>query len=172
MKRWIQALREEVAKQADRSFIWLVVAFGAGAALFFAWHEDPSTGVTLGLMAGGAALYPFRRRAPVSAFAALGVMAVALGHGAAECRAARVATPLLERESRALTITADVVEAEKRAAGNRIVLANFTLPDLPARETPKRLRISIPQSHGLPAVGQRISLRAVVRRVFSDSDTR
>ena len=163
MRRWVQALREEMARQADRAFIWLVVAFGPGAVLFFAWREDPDTWVTLGLIAGGAALYPFRRRSQVLAFIALALVALGLGHGAAEWRTARVATPLLERESRAITFTADVVEAEKRATGNRIVVANFTLPDMPAQETPKRLRISIPQSHGLPAVGQRVSLRAVVR---------
>ncbi len=35
-------LAAEIARQSDRAFLWLVVAFGAGIALFFAWKYDPS----------------------------------------------------------------------------------------------------------------------------------
>jgi len=161
-ERW-GAIRLDLAGQAERVFPWLVVAFGAGIALFFTWRDDPSPTVTVGLCIGGIALLPMRRKVPwLSALAAM-VLAVGLGHAAAQWRTARVATPLLERESRPFTLTATVVSAEKRPGGNRIVVEDFSLPDTPPAQTPRRLRITVPASHGIPAVGSRISVRAVVR---------
>jgi len=156
-------LRDELRRQDERAFVWLVLAFAAGIALFFSWREDPGTWVSVGLCFGGAALFPMRRRAPALAFIALAVMAVGLGHGAAAWHTAQVATPLLARESRAFVLTGTVTAAERRPQGNRIVLGHFTLPDTANEQTPRHLRLTIPTAHGLPAVGERISVRAVVR---------
>ena len=163
MRVFWEALRDEIAKQADRAFVWLVVAFAAGITLFFAWARDPSFLFTLGVVAAGAALYPFRIRVYGAAFVALALVAFGLGHGLAQWRTARVATPLLEREMRPFMLTATVQEADKRPDGNRLVLADFVIPGIAPAATPDRLRITVPASHGVPAVGDRIRVRAVAR---------
>lgn len=158
-----ERLRFELAKQSDRAFVWLVVAFAAGIALFFAWRTDPSWWTTLAIIAVGAGSLLLRRRFSALGFTALAVIAFGLGHGAAEWRTARMATPLLERESRPFILTATVGSAERNPGGNRLVLSNFVLPDTAPRDTPRRLRITIPAAHGLPAVDERILVRVVVR---------
>ncbi len=163
MRAFGDVLLAELTRQADRAFVWLVVAFAAGAALFFAWQDDPSVWMTLAMVSAGAVLFAARGKIPAASFTGLVLIALGLGHGAAEWRTARVATPSLERESRAFMLTATVVEAERRPDGNRIVVTDFTLPDVAAEATPKRLRISLPSAHGLPNVGERIRVRAVVR---------
>ena len=83
--------------------------------------------------------------------------------GCGMAHGARVATPLLEREGRAVMLTGSVFDAERRPDSNRIVVANFTLLDIAAEATPKRLRIALPTAHGVPNVGERTRVRAVVR---------
>jgi len=156
-------LRDQLAKQAARAFVWFVAAFAAGAALFFAWRNDPSLWVTAGVLASGVGLFALRGRVYGARFAALVVIFMGLGHGAAAWRTARVATPLLENESRPFMLTATVVDAERRPDGNRLVLSDFELPNVTTEATPERLRITVPASHGVPAVGERIRVRVVVR---------
>ena len=163
MRAFGDVLLAVLAKQADRAFVWLVVAFTAGCALFFAWRNDPTVWVTLGLVAVGTALFAVRGKIPAASFVGLVLIALGLGHGAAEWRTARVGTPLLERDSRAFILTATVTDAERRPDGNRIVVSDFVLPNITPADTPKYLRISLPVAHGLPDVGARIKVRAVVR---------
>ena len=158
-----ERLRDAIVQQSDRAFVWLVVAFAAGIVLFFTWNVDPAWWTTATLIAGGASLLLLRGRVPGMTFAAFALIALGLGHGAAAWRTARVATPLLARESRPFILTATVETAERNPNGNRLVLSNFTLPDTAPRDAPRRLRITTPAAHGLPDVSARISVRAVVR---------
>ncbi len=96
-------------------------------------------------------------------FFGLLVLAGGLGHGAALFSTWSVATPLIERETRPVIISGLVADAEKRADNNRVILSDVTLPGVSRETTPARLRITIPTSHGAPAVGTHISVRAVVR---------
>ncbi len=152
--------RDVFARQADRVFLWLVVAFAAGIALFFSWHADPLPLTSISFCTIGVSLFALRRRVPGWTFIAMVLIAFGLGHGTAQLRTALVATPLLERETRPFTLVATVVEAERRPTGNRLVVENFSIPGLSPRDTPQRLRITVPSSHGIPAVGARISMRA------------
>ncbi len=158
-----ERVRAGIARQADRAFLWLVVAFGAGIALFFSWQNDPSVWITAGTCVAAIGLFPMRGRWPVLQFAALAVFAFGLGHGAAQLRTTLVATPLLERESRPVVISGLVEGAEKRADNNRVVLTDVILPGITHAQTPRRLRMTIPSSHGIPRVGERISVLAVLR---------
>lgn len=158
-----QRLLDEITKQADRAFVWLVVAFAAGITLFFTWRTDPSLWVTVAIIAVGVGALLLRARIAAAGFVAFAVIAFGLGHGAAQWRTARMATPLLQRESRPFILTATVDSAERNPGGNRLVVSDFTLPDTAAPDTPHRLRITIPAGHGLPAVGERIRVRVVVR---------
>lgn len=150
--------RQELKEQEGRAILWIVVAFGAGIALFFGWSFDPS--VWLGPLAalGAVLLLKVRWARPV----AIAVIAMAAGHSAAHFRTALVATPLLTKEIGPLPITGLVVETERRPGANRIVLAPETLQRVPEGGVPKRLRINIPQGHGLPQAGEVITVTAVV----------
>ena len=158
-----ELLRIELTRQAEHAILWLVVAFGAGIVLFFTWTSDPTLWITAAPLVGAIALLRLRARVFGAGFAAVVLLSFGLGHGAAVWRTARVATPLLERETRPFMLSAVVVDAEKRPDGNRLVVAGFRIPDLAPEATPHRLRITIPVSHGLPAVGERIAVRVVAR---------
>lgn len=158
-----ERLRDAFARQSDRAFVWLVVAFAAGITLFFAWRADPAWWTVALIVGLGAPLLALRRRLPWITFVAFAIIAFGLGHGAAQWRTARVATPLLERESRPLLLTATVESAERNPGGNRLILSDFSLPDTASQNTPRRVRLTIPAAHELPEVGARIRVRAVVR---------
>ncbi len=150
--------RQELREQEGRAILWIVVAFGAGIALFFGWREDPS--VWLGPLAALCAI-PFLRvrwGRPL----AIAIIAMAAGHSAAHFRTALVATPLLTKEIGPVPITGQVVETERRPGVNRIVLAPSKLPRVPEGGIPKRLRLNIPRGHGLPETGDVITVMAVV----------
>ena len=163
MRRVGEVLRGALLRQTDRAFLWLVVAFGAGIALFFTWHNDPPAWLAAGICATGLALLAPRPRFFGKSFIALTLIAFGLGHGSAQFRTWVVGTPLLERESRSFMLSGVVEESEKRPDGNRLVVSGFTVPGIARAATPERLRITTPSSHGIPAVGQRINVRAIVR---------
>jgi len=162
-------LRSEAARQADRGFLWLVVAFAGGIALFFAWKTDPSVWMTPGICAAGAVVWFTGRRVfgvqnSVSGAQLLGfaLIAAGMGHGAAQVRTWDVATPLLVRDTRPVMLTGLVVDTAPGPVVNRMVLEPESVPGLPRADTPKRLRINIPRGHGLPRVGDAVQVRAVV----------
>lgn len=158
-----EILQRALLRQADRAFLWLVVAFGGGITLFFAWTKDPPAWTGAGIVAVGLFAFATGRRVFGIAFAAAIVMAIGLGHSAAQLRTWAVGTPLLEHETRPFMLSAVVTDAEKRPDGNRIILSKFQLPNIAPAAAPERLRITVPASHGIPAVGERITVRAVVR---------
>lgn len=150
----------EIAAQADRAFLWLIVAFAGGITLFFAWPFDPPAWTGLGIAGVGAAGLALRRRAATGV--ALAVIMVGLGHGAAELRTWAVRAPLLDHEVGPFQLRGRVIDADKRPEGNHVVLADAILPGVAAADTPKAIRITLPASHGLPRVGSRMGVRAMV----------
>ncbi|MGE4064820.1 MAG: ComEC/Rec2 family competence protein [Rhodospirillaceae bacterium] len=150
--------RHELKAQDGRAILWVVVAFAAGIALFFSWKSDPEVWIAPLVALGAAVLARVRWTRPL----AIAVMAMAAGHSAAQFRTALVATPLLTKEVGPVQIRGLVVETERRPGANRIVLAPETLPRVPEGAIPARLRINIPQGHGLPRAGDVIEVRAVV----------
>jgi competence protein ComEC len=150
------------SRQAERAFLWAVVAFAAGIALFFTWKTDPAFWFPAAPCAVGALILVFAKAIPGARFVGLLFIALGLGHGAAQLRTWAVATPMLERDTRRVEITGLVTAAERRAAGNRIVLKPESIPGIAPERTPRYLRISIPSGHGLPRVGDAVTVPAVV----------
>jgi len=155
-------LRTAFSRQAERAFLWTVVAFAAGIALFFTWKTDPAFWFPAVPCVAGALIFVLAKLIPGARFVALILIALGLGHGAAQLRTWAVATPLLERDTRRVEITGLVTSAERRAAGNRIVLKPDSIPGIAPEMTPRYLRISIPSGHGLPRVGDAVRVPAVV----------
>lgn len=154
------ALRAEVTAQADRSFLWLVVAFAAGITAFFAWPFDPPPWAGIAVAAGGGALLPLRRKGPT--VLALAIIMIGLGHEAAQVRLWSVAAPVLDHEIGPFQLRGRVRDAEMRPEGNHVVLTEVILPGVAAADTPAAVRVTLPAAHGLPAVGSRMGVRAVV----------
>lgn len=163
MRLVISGVREEMSKQTGRGFLWLVVAFAAGVALFFSWRFDPhvSFGI-LFLVVGVTIVVGGSRWVSVQFWGAV-IIAVGLGHTSAQIRTWIVNAPILEEEQGPLQLSARVVQADWRPEGNRIVIEDFEIPFLTPEKTPKRLRLTLPARHGIPTVGSRIVVRAVVR---------
>jgi len=151
-----------IAAQSGRGLLWLVVMFAAGIALYFTWQVEPSAALGPGIAVAGIVSAYLLRSKVSPMLLALAVVALGLGHSVAQFRAWSVAAPILQEEIGPLIIEGRVATAERRPSRNRIIIEDFSLPNLSAEDTPKKLRISLPASHGLPNVGDRISVRAIV----------
>lgn len=90
-------------------------------------------------------------------------MLLALGFAAAEFRTYRVAAPILNEEIGPAMVTGRIAEIEANGAGQRLTLEDLDIAALAQEDTPRRVRIRIPESHGTPDIGTRIAVRAVVR---------
>ncbi len=155
--------RRVAEAQAGRAFLWFVAFFAAGIVMFFSWHYEPRWWpAPLIVIAGCASVWILRRHAFARTAMAL-VVALALGHTMAQIRTAVVAAPILDEQIGPFVLSARVADVEKRAEGNHVVVTEFTLPGRGVRGTPEKLRITLPSAHGLPEVGQRISVRVIVR---------
>jgi competence protein ComEC len=121
--------------------LWLPVALGAGAALYFALSFEPSVG--LGWAAVGAAAV-----AAALAIAGLGrvplalAAALLLGFWLAKSREAAVATPVLNHPIIA-HLTARIAALEPREHGVRLVLENVRSGAFLPGQTPRRVRVAL-----------------------------
>ncbi len=135
--------------------LWLPVALGAGAALYFALSFEPSVrlgwaAIAVAVAAGGLAASG-RWRVPLALVAAL-----LLGFGLAKTRAAAVATPVLDQPLIA-HLTARIASLEPRAHGVRLVLENVRSGAFV--QTPLRVRVALRSGGDLHA-GDWVSLTA------------
>ncbi|MGK6323601.1 ComEC/Rec2 family competence protein [Sphingomonas sp. DT-51] len=156
MERWLEAER-------DQLFLWLPVALGGGAALWFVLPERREwlalLLVTLGLAALAMAAWRGGRAAP---FVATLALAVAAGDALAWSRALRVAAPTLDRPAVVrLTGTIDKIEPLPARGLVRVTLRELRWAR-PPRRAPVRVRVSLPQT-ALPTTlgpGAVLTLRA------------
>ncbi|MBB3692754.1 ComEC/Rec2 family competence protein [Sphingomonas sp. BK580] len=156
MERWLEAER-------DQLFLWLPVALGAGAALWFVLPERREWValilVALGIASSAAASWRGGRAAP---FAAMLGLAVATGTTLAWTRARRVATPALDRPA-VVRFAGTVEKVEPLPARGlvRVTLGTLHWERSPHR-APLRLRVSLPQ-RAVPATlgtGAAMTVRA------------
>ena len=70
--------------------------------------------------------------------------------------------PLLDHEVGPFQLRGRVVDADKRPEGNHVVLADVILPGVASADTPRAIRVTLPAAHGLPRVGSRMGVRAMV----------
>lgn len=156
-------LRAALVEEAERGrpALWLPVAAMAGVVLFFAAERDPSVWAALAAAGLALALAWAARLRPAALALAAALAAVALGFAATALRVERVDAPILAR-----TLTAEAVgtveRVEPRGRGARIVLRTERLGDLPAAETPPRVRVVLRRAEGLSA-GMRVAIRGLWR---------
>jgi competence protein ComEC len=139
--------------------LWLPVALGAGAALYFAMPVEPplAAGWAMAGLFLGAAIGAFRS-ANVWIRAALALMAaLSLGFGATKLREARIATPLLTR-SIVTHLTGRVVGLDWGRSGLRVVLDEVRSGRLP--DPPVQLRVLVRKGAEQLRIGQGVGLTA------------
>jgi competence protein ComEC len=121
--------------------LWLPVALGVGAALYFSLSFEPSArlGWTALAAAAVAALVAGIGwgRVPLGLLAAL-----LLGFGLAKARETRIATPVLDRPIIA-HLTARIVSLEPRKQGVRLVLETVRSGAFAPGQTPRRVRVAL-----------------------------
>ena len=149
--------------QSGRTFLWFVAFFAAGIVAFFSWREDPLWWPAPLLGAGACIVAWMMRRHLLLRVAAILLAAFSFGHVAAQVRTDMVAAPILAREMGPFVLSARVADEEKRPEGNHVIVDAFVLPGLAAQDTPEKLRLTLPSAHGLPNVGERISVRVMLR---------
>lgn len=140
-------LGEEVAAQTLRWRLWAPVAFGAGAAVYFALRVEPALWpLLLGAVVAFSAWIAARRRgwARRLTWPLLMMACVAGGLAAAKVRTEMVAAPIAPAMSEPTVIEAWVVDVDSPGQrGARIVVAPVWIRGLTPEQTPVRLRATV-----------------------------
>lgn len=159
---WLAA---QAARQADRWTLWTPVAFGLGAALYFALPREPQAWVGLLCVAAAAALLVVAARhgAGRGVTAAVVLLACAVGGlGAAKLRTESVKAPIAPAGGDPQRLEGWVVDvAAPGQGGQRLLIAPARIGDWPAAATPIRVRVTLRTGY-IPAPGEPISLLAVI----------
>jgi competence protein ComEC len=127
------------AGERTRWPLWLPVALGTGAGLYFALPVEPAGWAGWAVTATGLVLaaLAFRRPWPLALVAAL-----LLGLGLAKLREQAVATPVLDA-SVVAHLTGRIVSLEPRARGQRLVLDEIRSGAFSPGQAPRRARITV-----------------------------
>ncbi|MGI9511208.1 MAG: ComEC/Rec2 family competence protein, partial [Geminicoccaceae bacterium] len=165
---WLRALSATLEQERDRWILWLPVGIGLGIAFYFALPTEPSPWILPLILPPLALLVVMAWRhaevvdkpGPTVLFALLPFLLV-LGLGAAQWRTVQMDAPSLERRG-AYQIEGEVLLVEARVKGDRLVLGNVVIEDLPAEATPVKLRFSRRKAEPPLAPGDRIQVRAML----------
>jgi competence protein ComEC len=160
---WVAQLRDEAAAQSAQAFLWLVVAFGVGVGIFFAWPTDPP--MWLGPSVSGIPVLGviLRRRFDGATLWLLGLVMIGLGLTAAQVRVSAVVAPVLVREIGPIDVTGRVYDVAREPGRVRVILERVRFEAEAGTRKPVRIRLSVPGKHGAPRVGDTITVRAVLR---------
>ncbi len=161
LRRWVW---DEILAQTLRWRLWAPVAFGAGAAVYFALRQEPplwplALAATLTTLIWLGAKHQGAGRAvtlPLMLIACL-----ALGLGCAKLRADRVAAPIAPAMAEPTTVEGWVVDVDSPGdRGHRIVIAPTRVRGLEPPATPIRLRATVRGEP--PRPGEPIRLFAIL----------
>lgn len=144
----MRGLLARLAAERERWPLWLPVAFAAGIGGYFALPWEPP--FWLGASLSMSALLSWRlwhRHGPDrlkgGALLALALLAGSLGFAAAQLRTAAVAAPALVEEIGPTRVTGRVIEIERLAAGERVVLDRLSIAGLAPDRVPSRVRVTL-----------------------------
>lgn len=141
---WIQAFGRmaEAEAAARRPFLWIPVAMGAGAALYFAADAEPSlaAGLTAMLLSAAFAVAA-RRRHRVAMALFIGVAALFAGFTGALLRSLIVAAPVLDHP-RSAAIEGLVLSVEPRSDDLRLTILVTGMAGVAPETTPLLIRVT------------------------------
>ncbi|WP_409979699.1 ComEC/Rec2 family competence protein [Methylocystis sp.] len=131
----------EQERALRRPFLWLVVAAGAGVALYFSAEREPSLALCLGAFATLAILAALARSHARAQALFLALAFLAGGFASGAWRTARVAAPIVPRTGIG-ELTGFVEEVDLRRAGARFILRVASAEGLPDGVVPARVRLT------------------------------
>ena len=141
------------------------MAFGCGAAVYFALPREPKTWVALVSLAIAGALLTaasrWSRSRPMTVALVLAASAIG-GFGAAKLRTLQVTAPIASTSAHPERLEGWVVDvANPGQGGQRLFIAPARIGDWPAGATPIRVRVTLRGGY-VPAPGEAISLLSVI----------
>lgn len=152
--------------QAERWTLWAPVAFGGGAAIYFALPREPSTIVAfVALALAGLLVLGVHRWTPGRALTAVGLLLACgiAGLAAAKLRTDTVRATLMPIGAPVLNIEAYVLDvASPGQGGQRLLLAPIRVGALPPEATPIRARLTLRDGDAPPAPGTAIRVRGML----------
>jgi competence protein ComEC len=158
-------LVDQLRRQADRWRLWAPVAFGSGAAIYFAMPREPQAWVGLaGAVIAGVILLAANRWSPARAMTVIAVLLACLlgGFSMAKLRTEAARAPVAGGEARPQRMQGWVMDIVGPGQGGpRLLIAPARIGDWAPDATPIRVRITLRGGY-LPAPGEPISVLAVI----------
>ena len=159
-------LRAQAAAQTDRLSLWTPVAFGCGAAAYFALPREPIAAVAIAALGLAGALLLIRARWGGGRGLAIGLTLVAValaGFAAGKLRTEQVRAPIAHSGEGMQTVDALVVDiANPGQGGPRLLLAPIRISGLSPEATPIRARMTLQPDTPLPGPGTAIRVRGML----------
>jgi competence protein ComEC len=146
--------------EEQRWFLWLPVMFGIGIALYFAAATEPQLVLLLAAVMCAGVLYGLIHR-PHLALAAAAAFAIAAGGLVAKLRTELVRAPALVQSTNTVLLTGWLERIEPRAtAGQRLTIRVVSLGALAPDQTPRLVRVRMPDKDPTLKPGDGVRLRA------------
>jgi len=160
--RW---LTRQIADQGARWKLWTPVAFGGGAAVYFALPREPQAWLAWASLALAGLLLVLARRLGGALAAAAAVLTACgiAGFGAAKVRVERVKAPVAVETAAPQRLQGWVLDvAAPGQGGQRLLIAPYRIEGLAPQATPIRVRITLRDDAPVPAPGEAVQLLAKI----------
>jgi competence protein ComEC len=158
-------LAEQLAAQGARWRLWTPVAFGLGAAGYFALPKEPVAWVAWAALALAACAGLAARRLGGRRLSAAVMLAafLAAGFGVVKLRTDHVKAPVAPAGAPPRQVVGWVLDvASPGQGGQRLLIAPYQIEGWTPRATPIRLRVTLHAGTPIPAPGSPISLLALI----------
>lgn len=144
---WKQSLSDAVAAQAGRSFLWLPVALGSGAAIYLVLPFEPGWLWVLPpfllLLTASILMRRFSTSGYLINFVAL-LLAFSAGTVVAKLRTEHVKAPIVSESREVYGLRAFVIDnVSSSSSAPRLLLAPIEIPGIAPEKTPLRLRVTL-----------------------------
>ncbi len=147
-KRMCASLRAEFAAQVPRLVLWRPVAFGAGAALYFGWAEEPPVwGIVVAIVVAAAIFGGVRRWAAPAGVAGCGLLVVfaCCGFAVARFRTVWVDRPVVPLNLGVVEVEGEVIDIRSPSAERwRLLIVPTRIGTLGPAALPGRVRLVTP----------------------------
>ncbi|MGE3771141.1 MAG: ComEC/Rec2 family competence protein [Bdellovibrionales bacterium] len=155
-------LKDEL--ESVRGGLWAPVCLGIGVAAYFNMPGVPHVILagTMLLLAVAGMILRQRRTAPLGAAALLLLCA---GFLAAHVETVWQGTAMTTRDLGVKTVTALVEDIQPTDSGSRIILRDVVVQELPAKDTPQKIRLNYRLKDPLPPVGARVQCDAAIKPI-------
>lgn len=162
---WVLWVHGQLLLQVSHAILWWPVCLATGIGFFFALPQDPWawSGIIVLAVLVPSYLVARKRDWLFLSTLALAVSLFAVGFVSAQIRTHMVAAPILSDEIGPEILIGTAIQVEPIETSWRVTFDRLEIPSLALSETPDRIRIRLPGSHGTPRVGDRIEVRAMVR---------